>query len=594
MNTLSASQVLARVSLAVLLLSCAAPRPRFPLEPSVMRDSDLDPVYARCHKEPTRADPQHLACAPEVYESPLAWDGADQLLFRPLTHAFAVNPGREAANVNAFDEVVDSAWFVNRLGVRPMSLDELAMGACTPTQVLDPDSAPDGAWLIDKGKTDGATPGFRITVPGKGRYLVKMDEDVGGGINPGEVVPHQERPTAASVIGAAVYNAVGFNTSCEQVFYARRSVFTLAPGLTVKSNSGVERKFDQRELDRLLDKTSKRGPLLRLTASAWLPGHLIGPFRYNGTRPDDPNDVISHDDRRELRGARLLAAWLDHFDSREQNSMDSWIATTPGAADDSSPGFVRHYYLDTSDCLGSEWAWEPISKRLGMSYVLDWGDMGHDFVTFGVPTRPWETVQRSPDHIKFGFYNVKEFVPEDWKNEYPNAAFSRMTEHDGAWMARILARFTPQMVHRLAVMGNFSNPLDTEYVSAIMEGRLEKILDRYLTRLSPIADVHVDGLDRVCAIDLAELRGLRSPGAFWYVAQSNPGPALPVDRKPGGGICVAVPHVTHDGGVPDDSNERYATLRVSDGVATGALVVHLYDLGPSRGFRLAGLERPEP
>ena len=594
MNATKKRKLLPLLVFGLLVASCAVARPRFPIQASITKDTDLDPVNARCHPEPSKKEPGHIACAPQVYVSPLIWDGADQMIFRPLTHAFAVSPGREATNVDAFDEVVNSAWFENRIGVKPMSLDELSHGACTPKQRLDPDAVPEGGWLIDKGKTDGATPGFRVTIPGKGKYLFKVDEDMGGDMTPGEVVPHRERPTAASVIGAAAYSAVGFNTSCEQVMYVKPSIFKLAPNLTGENNSGLERKFDKEALDKILAKTSKRGDLLRLTASAWLPGHLIGPFRYTGTRADDPNDVIPHDNRRELRGARLLAAWLDHFDSREQNSMDSWISTVPGAPDDSSPGFVRHYYLDTSDCLGSEWDWEPISKRLGLSYVVDWADMGQDFITLGIPTRPWETVERSPDHIKFGFYNVKDFVPENWKNEYPNAAFSRMTEHDGAWMTRILAHFTPEMVHRLAVMGNFTDPNDTEYMSAMMEGRLEKILERYLLRLSPVTDVHVEGGDHLCAVDLAEARRLREPGSFWYVVHAGAGPALPVDRKPGGHLCMTLPHVAGDGGSPDDSSDRYTTVTIVDGVAAGTLVAHLYDLGPARGFTLAGLERPDP
>src|SRR5258708_5793370 len=222
-------------------------------------------------------------------------------------------------------------------------------------------------------------------------------------------------------------------------------------------------------------------------SSAWLEGYLIGPFSYTGTRADDPNDVIPHDDRRELRGGRLLAAWLDHHDAREQNTMDTWVIESKGSKGkpDASPGHVVHYYLDTSDCLGSEWDWEVISRRLGYSYVADWGDMARDLLTLGIPTRPWDRVRRVPGQETFAFFNVRDFEPDEWKNEYPNAAFSRMTERDGAWMARILARFTPELVEELASMGRLTDPARTAYLAAVLQGRLDKILERYLPRLSP-------------------------------------------------------------------------------------------------------------
>jgi len=274
------------------------------------------------------------------------------------------------------------------------------------------------------------------------------------------------------------------------------------------------------------------------------------------------------------------------------------MAASPGSKDkpgkpDASPGHVVHYYLDTSDCLGSEWDWEEISRRLGYSYVADWGDIGRDLVTLGIPTRPWDRVRRAPGMEIFGFFNVKDFEPDQWKNEYPNAAFSRMTERDGAWMARILARFTPEMVETLGQMAKFSDPRKTAYLTSVLRGRLEKILGRYLTRLSPLADVHVAGTDRLCAEDLAEIRGLRPPSEFHYDARLSTG-QLPVARQPEGGVCITLPHVAADGGARDDAPERYVRVTVADGVARGPLVAHLYDLGPTRGYRLAGLERPEP
>jgi len=570
--------------LALAFAACAATERRFPLRAPLVEDTDLRPVNVPCRAAATAKDPHHVSCAPEEYVSPLMWDGADQMVFRPLSEALAIDHHGEAVNANSLDEVPDSAWFTNRLGIHPISLDQLRLGACSPSSLLLPESAADGSWVIDKGKSNGSSPGFRVNLGGKAKYMFKSDS---GG--------QPERPSAASIIGAAAYHVVGFYTSCEQIVYFKPSLLTLMPGLRTQSNFSPPKAFDPKALEDLLKDSAWRGPLVRMQASEWLPGTLIGPFQYTGTRDDDPNDVIAHDDRRELRGGRLLAAWLDHFDARAQNTMDVWMSERKGEPE-GSPGHVVHYYLDTSDCLGSEWAWDAISRRLGHSYVVDWGDTAADFVTVGVPTRPWDRVRREPGREIFGYFNVRDFVADEWKNEYPNAAFSRMTERDGAWMARILARFTPEMVATLAEMGQFTDPGNTSYLASVLEGRLQKILERYLTRLSPIGDVHVEGSDQVCGVDLAEARRVRAPSAFAYVAyaaRSTGGKALPVSRREGGGVCVTVPHVAGDGGAPDDAPQRYFGVAIADGVARGPLVAYLYDLGPSRGYRLAGLERPE-
>jgi hypothetical protein len=570
------------LGVALGIPACASSERRFPLRAPLWQDTDLRSVSLPCRFDPTKKDRAHISCAPKEYVSPLVWDGIDNMIFRPVARAFAVDPGGEAVNVNSLDEVPDSAWFTNRLGIRPMSSEELMLGACEPSFLLDPEAAAEGTWVIDSGKGNGSSAGFRVNIPGKGKYMFKAEP------------PDQpERPSAASVIGAAVYNAVGFYTSCERIVYYPPSVLKLTPGLRYASNLSEEKDFDQKALDKIINDSPKRGKLTRVQASAWLPGRLIGPFRYEGTRPDDPNDVIPHEDRRELRGGRLLAAWLDHFDAREQNTMDSWIADRAGQPD-SSPGSVRHYYLDTSDCLGSEWEWDAISRRLGMSYIFDWGDIGADFITLGIPLRPWDRVKRKPGQEIFGYFNVEDFVPENWKNEYPNAAFSRMTERDGAWMARILSRFTPEMVNALARMADLSDPRRTAYLAFVLEGRLERILGRYLTRLSPVAEVHLEGVDQLCGVDLAELRRVREAATFHYVARFASGAPLPVTLRGEASVCATLPRVAGDGGSPDDATERYFSVTIEDGVAKGALVAHLYDLGAARGYRLVALERPEP
>jgi hypothetical protein len=559
--------------------SCASTDRRFALAPPLAVDSDLRSVVIPCRAAPSDKDKSHIACAPEPYVSPLVWDGVDNMLFRPLAEAWTFEAAREATNANSLDEVADSAWFTNRIGARTLTREELLTGACKASQLLgDTSQIADGAWLIDKGKQNGSSPGFRIKIPGKGKFLLKVDD------------PTPERPSAASVIGADAYHAVGFNFSCEQVVYVKPSVFKLAPGLTMVDNTSRVRPFDRAALEKMLEKAPRKGGAVRFQASAWLEGDLIGPFRYEKTRDDDPNDVIPHEDRRELRGARVLAAWLDHFDAREQNSMDAWMADRKDDPD-SSPGHVVHYYLDTSDCLGSEWDWEIISRRLGKSYIVDWGDIAQDFVTLGIPVRPWDSAARVPGREMFGFFRADNFVPDEWKNEYPNPAFSRMTERDGAWMARILARMTPDLVKALASAGQFSDPANEAYLAGLLEVRLEKILDRYLTRLSPVGDVHLEH-DQLCATDLAASRSVRDPASFHYAVSSG-GAWLTVFLHDPASFCVAPPHHAADGGVPDNDPSRYFRVEMSDGVAPGPLHAYLYDLGPTRGFRLVGIDRPE-
>jgi hypothetical protein len=184
----------------------------------------------------------------------------------------------------------------------------------------------------------------------------------------------------------------------------------------------------------------------------------------------------------------------------------------------------------------------------------------------------------------FGYFDAAHFVPEKWKNEYPNPAFSNMTERDGAWMARILARFTHEMVVTLASTGRFSDPRVTEYLVRVLEARLERILTRYLTRLSPLADVRVAGRE-LCAVDLARLREVARPSDFDYRARTASGRSLPVRTGAGGLLCVELP--------PSAGNGAYGSVLIENGVAKGPLVAHLYDFGPARGRLLAGLERPE-
>ncbi len=525
------------------------------------------------------ADEKPFSPAPRDYDSPFAWDGADQIVFRPISRFFAVDPAGRAIDVNAYDEVPDSSWFTNRIGKKPMSANDVERGACDD-KVLDPDKAKDGSWVIDQGKGNGANPGFRVNIPGIGKFMLKSDPQ-----------PEPDRATGATAIAARIYYAAGYYAPCDSVVYFKPSLLKLKPGLKSIDNTGSPKDFDKPALDKILERAAHRDGLVRMVASKWLPGKTIGPYRYEGTRDDDPNDVVDHQDRRELRGARLLAAWTNHFDTREQNTMDTFLSAD--SKNPKLPGFVRHYIIDLGDCFGSVWNWEPISQRLGFAYYLDPPYVAEDFLTLGTQERPWDHAERTGGI--FNYFSARDFDPELWRGGYPNPAFVRMTEADGAWMARIIARFDDDLVRTAVSVGKFTKE-DTRYLSETLILRRDAILRRYLTRLSPIADVHLEG-ESICGTDLARKTHVvpdeqRSFEAKVYAGTAlRPSFRLEPQAVPGGNVCVPLAHLRLPPDLPDDAKLRYFAVDITNGYSRGPLRVFLYDLG-TRGFRIAGIERP--
>ncbi|HVY28151.1 MAG TPA: hypothetical protein VHB79_16450 [Polyangiaceae bacterium] len=550
-----------RALFASVLLAACAGAPRFPLQAPLTRDTDQ----------------ALLPEAPEEYFSPFAWDGANYMLFHPLARFFAVDPAGPAANVNALDEVPDSSWFENRMGAHDVNAEYVARGSCGK-KVLDP-GMPDGSWIIDKGKDNGANPGFRVNVPGLGKFMLKTDPET-----------EPDRATGATSIASRIYYATGYNSPCDSVVYFDPKLLKLRPGLTVTNNEGKTWAFDQKALDAVLKRASHRNGLVRMVASRWLDGKPLGPFRYEGTREDDPNDAIPHEDRRELRGARLIAAWLNHFDSREQNSMDVFVRAQPKAK--TGPGYVRHYLLDFGDCFGSVWADDEISRRLGHASVFDAGYLFEDFVTFGSVERPWERAERRGG--VFNYFSARDFEPEAWRGEYPNPAFVRMTEQDGAWMARILADFTDELVAAAVHVGQYE-PEAERYLISTLISRRNAILRRYLGRVSPLAHVHGDARG-LCATDLARRTHTVPNEALSFRAYVYRGTPLSNTAKPRfrhvapPDVCLDIPHSSFAPSLPPGAPERYVVVDITNGYAPGPLRAHLYDLGDR--YDLVGIERP--
>ena len=561
------SELLRAFLVVTLLASCASDIRRFPLAEPMWRDE---------------GDFRTFRPMPEEYFSPFAWDGADQMLFRPMSRFFAVDPAGEATNVNAMDEVPDSSWYTNRLSRSEMSMEDLLRGPCID-EPLDPTRGP---WTITSAKPNGANPGFIMEDADGRKFLLKFD----GRSDP-------ERATAADVMGSLMYHAAGFYTPCNRTVFFTREILEIEEGATVEV-TGEERPMTMEMIEPMFARaTLHPDGRMRATASRFLPGRPLGPWRYESTRDDDPNDVVPHEDRRELRGGYVLASWINHFDAREQNSLSMWITE-----DDSERGYVRHNYIDFGDSFGSQWSWDGISRRLGHASYFDLRTLIADFVTLGMIPRPWNRMRKGPSGDILGYFDDWYFEPDEWRPGYPNPAFLKASERDNAWMGRILANFTPEMIEAVVGAAEVQNQLAHDELVRILQGRHQRILRRWLRELSPLTWPRLtsDG-SKMCLRDLAVSAGLIEweNRPYWARAWRHVGgddlQAVEIDgltRRRPADVCIDLP--SHDDASADEP--EYWIIDVTglygeDDEDSRPARVHLYQTGPGQ-YRIVGLERP--
>lgn len=453
-------------ALLLLASACAANLGRFPARPPMVRDDDMRP----------------WGPMPEEYVSPLVWDGADKLLFTPLTNVFWLPvEHREAIDVTALDEVPDSSWYTNRR----LTPAEAARGFCSaPVDMTGP-------WTIKSGKPNGVNPGFIFKASDGRRYVLKTDG-----------LDQPERPTGADTIGARLYYAAGYHSACTSVVYFHPSILRIDDEAT-SEEGGDEVPFQQRHIDAVVA-VAARGPggTVRASVSEFLPGIPIGPFSYRGTLDGDPNDVIAHQHRRELRANYLMVALMSHFDCREQNTLNIWRETGPGL------GYVEHHMLDWGDSFGSIFDPREIARKLGYSHYFDIPQAAANLLTLGAIHRPWEG--RYDEHPLFGLYDVEHFDADGWRPAYPNPALAEMTERDAHWMARKLAEIGPAHIRAMVREGKFSDPRVENRLYTTIVGRREKLLERYLLTWTPISRPRAEGRD-ICFDDMATVGGITAP-----------------------------------------------------------------------------------
>ena len=391
----------------------------------------------------------------DVPEKPAELDLSD--LYDRFSHVFmdmGKSPlGTEAQSVNTLDEAVDGDWFVNRHGSKRMSLSELVRG---PNQGEPPN--PEETWTVFRSKSQGITPGFEIRDESGDRYVIKLD--------PAEV---PELASAAEVIATKIFYALGYHVPENYVVRVHPDRFAIEPGTQVEDKFGDKSALTPFRFHRIIRRIPRLPDgTMRVTASEYVPGIPIGHRRYFETRSDDTNDVIPHEDRREQRGLRLFAAWLNHDDTRAQNTMDSWVK-------ENGTHHVRHYLLDFGSTFGSG-SVDMQLPHLSFHYWLDLPVVKKNLVGFGfhVPEYRKADWPEFPEYESVGRWESELFDPVKWRNDYPNPAFLRMTARDAFWAAKILMKFTREELAAIVETGEYGDPKDARYfLDVLLERQLK-------------------------------------------------------------------------------------------------------------------------
>jgi len=478
---------------------------------------------------------------------------------------------RTAINISTLGEVPDSSWYQNRHARRRMTIEELVRG---PDRGTGP--AP-GTWKVLRGKNEGITPGFSLIVDERGgRYAIKFDPR-----------GNLEMATSADVIGTKFFYAMGYHVPENYIVSFRADQLELGDDAIITDTLGRQRKMDRRDIQELLNRVA-RAPdgSYRAVASKILDGQDIGPFRYYGTRPDDPNDVFPHEHRRELRGLWVMCGWLNHDDSRSINSLDMLV-------NESGRQFVRHHLIDFGSILGSGSVGEQ-KPRAGNEYLWEPGIAFTRMATLGLYDRHWIRI-RYPAYQSLGRIEADYFRPERWKPEYPNPAFVNGLPEDAYWAAKIVMSFTDEEIRRIVATGQLSDKRAEEYLVQCIIKRRDKVGRYWLNQLNAADHFRVEG-EQLHFEDVAVKHAVaQAPAAYaaeWYRYDNIRDRKTPMRVKQevkGSPLAIPAEVFTARPG-------EYFTAQIRrkvDGSDKIAKAVHVYLRRETGGVTLAGIEREE-
>lgn len=404
-----------------------------------------------------------------------------------------------AVNVNTLDEVPDSSWFTNRIGMKDMPLDAVTRG---PNKFERLDAT---EWTVVRGKGPGGFhPGFRASHAGDPKQVYQLEVDARA---------YPQLATGAELIGTLIYHALGYNVVDIYPVRVHPSKIRIDRKATIRDASG-ERRYRKDDLETVLRYAARDSAgRVYFSATRFEEGTDVGRFRYYGTRPDDPNDIHPHEHRRELRANRVFAAWLAHDDSRAVNTLNMLLERD-------GRRHVRHYMYDFGAILGSATRF-PDDVVSGHEYYIDKGANVRALASLGLALPDYLRADYPDMPPSAGFFTSVAFDPVRWKSNYPNPAFANMRPDDAFWGARLVSRFSDATLAAIVGAVGYDDPRAAEYLTRTLIERRDRIARVWLNGVNPLVDFRLSPDGSLTFANAAVVAGAATPASAYRLTWSR-------------------------------------------------------------------------
>ena len=261
-----------------------------------------------------------------------------------------------------------------------------------------------------------------------------------------------EMSTGAEMIGSRIFHALGYLVAEHHLVYFDRAQLVADPEGEDINAVGRSEPLNEEDIDLFLEKVP-RDPAKGYRAVAISPPKgvqkLLGPYQFHGTRSDDPNDVVSHEHRRDLRGLHAISAWL-------ANDWINAVQTMDVLVEEKGVHFIRHGWADFSTLLGS--GFEQVKQaRDGHEPLFDLRSTLKNFVGMGIYAPDWQRAHY-PGIRSVGLLESTVFDPAKWRPMTESAALANHLPDDDYWAAKQILAFTDDDLRVVVKAGSIHGP----------------------------------------------------------------------------------------------------------------------------------------